>query len=106
MTQNNDMPKEALDELICLAQGCGGKTEDEINDFGDTIHQALQKRQVDTIAVKRDVPEGYALVPIEPTEEMINVAYAYKHTRWQRGHTNCELYKAIIKAALADEGEI
>tara|TARA_R110000851_G_scaffold182721_1_gene331839 strand:- start:18311 stop:18547 length:237 start_codon:yes stop_codon:yes gene_type:complete len=39
------------------------------------------------------------VVLVRATDGMIGIAYSKKHTAWQSGHSNCELYKAIIKEA-------
>jgi hypothetical protein len=41
------------------------------------------------------MPEGYALVPIDPTGEMIGIA----HHEWDNGATQKEIWRAMIKAA-------
>lgn len=43
------------------------------------------------------VPEGYVLVPVEPTEKMIEAGFnAHLNSGWIRSY---EIYEAMIKAA-------
>jgi len=59
--------------------------------------------QLERTLQAQPVLKGTVLVPKEPTEEMISVAYSKKHTAWQNGHSNCELYHAMIAAAQKGE---
>jgi hypothetical protein len=85
------------------------------------LHAQGYLRTPDTIPVKRDVPEGYALVPIELTAEngmkkALIGEFREEVTRhdpendeyWQEKITISwttikEIHKAMIKAAMADE---
>ena len=47
------------------------------------------------------VPEGYVLVPVEPTEKMIEAGYnAFLNSGWIRTY---EIYEAMIQAAQEEE---
>ena len=47
------------------------------------------------------IPEGYVLVPVEPTEKMIEAGYnAYVNSGWIRTY---EIYEAMIQAAQEEE---
>jgi len=37
------------------------------------------------------------------TDEMIKVAFSEKYTKFQSGHSNCELFKAILAAPTTKE---
>ena len=46
-------------------------------------------------------PDGYVLVPVEPTEKMIEAGYnAYVNSGWIRTY---EIYEAMIQAAQEEE---
>jgi hypothetical protein len=53
--------------------------------------------QYSELAKRPPLMEGYALVPIEPTGEMIGIA----HHEWDNGATQKEIWRAMIKAAPA-----
>lgn len=58
--------------------------------------QVLKEHQADTITI----PEGYALVPIEPTEEMILAGIIY---RMDDADQSCApIYKAMITNAMKE----
>jgi hypothetical protein len=47
------------------------------------------------------LPEGYVLVPVEPTEKMEEAGYnAYVNSGWIRTY---EIYEAMIQAAQEEE---
>lgn len=55
-------------------------------------------------AAERRVPDGYVLVPIEPTEEMVNsgeITYA----EWENGHCVGPIYNAMLAAAPKEQGK-
>lgn len=54
----------------------------------------------DKVPVKVAVPEGYALVPIEPTEEMLNASYR------KSGVYSAKAYRAMIDAAYSLEDDV
>lgn len=63
------------------------------NDFMTKREQAVIRSRLNAQAV----PEGYALVPIEPTEEMIQASLEFKSKPFE--HRNSALYRAMISAA-------
>lgn len=88
-------PRKPLgDELISgdvvttAARAAGGARDAEINEL---------KKANSSLAEAAIVPEGYVLVPVEPTEKMVEAGYnAYVNSGWIRTY---EIYEAMIQAA-------
>jgi len=85
----------------------GSKDYDET--IGDRIERVQElilqlKKQNDYLAARGCfVPEGYALVPIEPTDKILN-AMAEQCDGYNENYY-FDIYKAMIKAAQKKEGE-
>ena len=75
--------------------------EEGVKDAIDHLASQGYLRTPDTI------PEGYVLVPIEPTEEMLKKGYMWRNTgdeEKDQAAMKQSIYKAMIKAA--QEGEL
>ena len=75
----------------------------EAMSMGDTLKKKAVLAAIDHLAARGfGVPEGYALVPIEPTDEILN-AIAEQCDGYNENYY-FDIYKAMIKAAPKKEG--
>lgn len=70
----------------------------DIDDFlRDAWESGYQVGMDDVPTAEYEPPEGYVLVPVEPTEKMVEAGYnAYVNSGWIRTY---EIYEAMIQAA-------
>ena len=86
-----------VDRVVTARRGTGVvATQGEIANAAYQL--GIAHRQPDCVAT----PEGYVLVPVEPTQEMLNAGYeAGKDSAWS--YKNC--YAAMIAAAQKESGK-
>lgn len=81
--------------------------DDNIDSLSDDVLQTVleaARRYAASQHTRGEVPEGWKLVPIEPTEEMRFAAGTL--SRWYKDQrTHVEIYKAMLSAAPTAEGE-
>lgn len=81
------------DKYILQCRECGAKKTSEYLEMLNDKWNA------------RAIPEGYQLVPIEPTTEMQNAYFDELKAGAHRFDNNQAGYKAMLKAASIEEGE-
>ena len=72
-----------------------------VRDFANKIKAGLRSARPDDLAQQVAVPPGYALVPIEPTLDMLSIGDAVwvDSARVQGAIATKTLYSAMLKAA-------
>ena len=61
---------------------------------------SMNKEEVIQLWNRRSIPEGYAIVPIEPTDKMINAAINLNFSEFDGVEL---IYKAMIEASKAGD---
>lgn len=75
--------------LTAIVENTWPSAEEQMKNWGWVLADKVTSQVV--------VPEGYALVPIEPTEEMLNASYR------KSGVYSAKSYRAMIEAAYSEE---
>ena len=75
---------------------------------GDEIHE-IEQRMIAALALSRGVPDGWKLVPVEPTESMKHAGWTEYPNYWGNGQQTdgddaAACYAAMLKAAPAAAG--
>lgn len=91
----DEMPDSVYD-ILC--QACGDKAWM----YGDTLWNACRAAMLQGAAGNSPaIPDGYALVPVEPTKEMIEAGWSYYMTSKAPGSSG--VYSAMLAAAPQQE---
>ncbi|WP_435954139.1 hypothetical protein [Dryocola sp. BD626] len=80
---------------ISVVEQCG-----KASAFLTALIAALEQAQQ-----KNSIPDGWVLVPKEPTEEMITAAYKHEVALFGVGHADLGIYAAMLSAAPKSELE-